>query len=75
MVNLDELRERLATKDERLKILDEINDGAYLSSGEDDRDLSKKSLTKEGFLLERIQYLGTLLHLCFERIDILEEEK
>ncbi|MDE1830189.1 MAG: hypothetical protein KGI25_07685 [Thaumarchaeota archaeon] len=76
MINLDELREKLTSKEERLKVLDEINDITYLNVA----DGLGKTLKNEGsdqmtLLHDRAEYLRTLVNLCFEQIENLEEEK
>ncbi len=77
MSNLDEIREKLTSKEERLKILGEINDLTYFGQV----DLTIKKMSKEEeheqitLLRDRAEYLRNLVNLCFEEIERLEEEK
>lgn len=78
MNNLDELREKLVSREERLEILDEINDMTYLGLVDDTvkKMPNKEEYTEQMTLLhERAEYLRTLVNLCFEQIEKLEEEK
>jgi len=78
MSNLDEIREKLTSKEERLKILDEINDLTYF--GPVEQTLKKMSKKEEEYaqitlLHDRAEYLRNLVNLCFEELERLEEEK
>jgi hypothetical protein len=78
MSNLDEIREKLTSKEERLKILDEINDLTYF--GPVEQTLKKMSKKEEEYaqitlLHDRAEYLRNLVNLSFEELERLEEEK
>lgn len=78
--NLDELREKLTSKEERLKILGKINDMTYFGPvGQTVEKMSKnkeeKYLEQVTLLHDRAEYLRTLVNLCFEEIGRLEDEK
>jgi hypothetical protein len=78
MSDLDEIREKLTSKEERLKILDEINDLTYFGPvGQTIKKMSKKEDEYEQITLlhDRAEYLRNLVNLCFEELERLEEEK
>ncbi len=77
MTNLDELREKITSREKRLKVLKEINDLTYLGLVDDTvkTNSKKDKVDRLALLHERVQYLRTLVNLCFEQIENLEAEK
>ncbi len=77
MINFDELREKLTSKEERIKILYEINDTTFLNLDDGLKKISKpeESAKQIDLLYERAEYLRTLVNLSFEQIENLEGEK
>jgi hypothetical protein len=77
MIDLDEIREKLTSKEERLKILGEINDLTYFGPvGQIVKKMSKEEEHEQITLLhDRAEYLRNLVNLCFEELERLEEEK
>lgn len=78
MNSLDEIREKLTSKEERLKILGEINDLTYFGPvGQTIKKMSKNEKEYEQITLlhDRAEYLRNLVNLCFEELERLEEEK
>jgi hypothetical protein len=77
MIDLDEIREKLTSKEERLKILGEINDLTYLGPvGQIIKKMPKEEEHQQLTLLhDRAEYLRNLVNLCFEELERLEEEK
>jgi hypothetical protein len=79
MNDLDEIREKLTSKEERLKILGEINDLTYFGPVRQTiKKLSKKNeeeYEQITLLDDRAEYLRNLVNLCFEELERLEEEK
>ncbi len=77
MIDLDEIREKLTSKEERLKILGEINDLTYFGqAGQTIKKIPKEEEHEQMTLLhDRAEYLRNLVNLCFEEFERLEEEK
>lgn len=77
MIDLDEIREKLTSKEERLKILSEINDLTYFGqAGQTTKKMPKEVEHEQITLLrDRAEYLRNLVNLCFEELERLEEEK
>jgi hypothetical protein len=79
-INLDEIREKITSKENRQEILNEIIDITYFGPvGETIKKMSKKNeeegIEQINILHDRANYLRTLVEICFERIETFEAEK
>lgn len=77
--NLDEIRNKLKSKEERVKILREINDITYFGPvGELIKELQTKnefeSARRIQMLENKAAYLRTIINISFEEIEKLKEK-